>query len=55
MRHDDEVRLFAHEAKKVFNDAEVEPPLQSLDGENFRYKTANKKHDARSDVRIRGF
>jgi len=55
MRHDDECRLFAYEARKVFNDVEVEPHLQPTNGEIFHYKSANKKLDARSDVRIRGF
>jgi len=33
MRHDEVSRLFASEAKKVFRDVEVEPPLQVLNGE----------------------
>merc|ERR1712228_216601 len=55
MRHDDESRLFAYEARKVFNDVEMEPHLQAIEGEKFKYISANKKHDARSDVRERGF
>jgi len=35
MRHDDESRLFSYEARKVFNDVEVEPHLQLINGENF--------------------
>ena len=55
MRHDDESRLFAYDARKVFDVVEVEPRLQPIEGEKFKYKSANKKHDARSDVRVRGF
>ena len=55
MRHDREARLFAYEAKKVFKDVELEPQLQPLNGEQFRYKSANISPGARSDVRIRGF
>jgi len=51
MRHDDESRPFSYEARKVFNDTEVEPHLQPIEGERFKYKSANKKHDARSYVR----
>ena len=52
MRHDEENRIFAYQAKQVFNDVEVEPALQQLDGEKFKYKTANIKADARSDLQI---
>ena len=34
---------------------EVEPQLQELSGEVFKYKSANKDADARSDVKVEGF
>ena len=34
---------------------EVEPQLQSLDGETFEYKSANKDDEARSDIKCCGF
>jgi len=55
MRHDDENRIFAYQAKQVFKDVEVEPSLQRLSGEEFKYKSANLNPEARSDTRIRGF
>merc|ERR1711954_456355 len=54
MRHDEENRIFAYQAKQVFKDVETEPPLQRLSGEEFKYKTTNVRPDARSDTRIRG-
>ena len=39
----------------VFKDVEIEPHLYSLSGEEFKYKSANRKQDARSDVRVCGF
>jgi len=55
VRHDEENRLFAYQAKKVFRDVEVEPMLQELNGEVMDYKSANILPEARSDIRIRGF
>jgi len=34
---------------------ETEPQLQALQGEAFRYKSANKENDARSDIKCMGF
>ena len=34
---------------------EIEPQLQQLSGETFKYKSANKEDDARSDVKCCGF
>jgi hypothetical protein len=34
---------------------EVEPQLQPLSGEEFKYNSANKEPDARSDVKVCGF
>ena len=56
-RHDDVKKLFALECRRVFSDVGLEPMLAPLEGEEatFRYKTANRKDDARSDVRVRNF
>ena len=55
MRHDEPKNLFAKLAAEAFRDVETEPLLQPLTGEVLKRKTANRKDDARSDVRIRGF
>jgi len=34
---------------------EVEPKLQKLNGENFKYKSSNKDENARSDIKCLGF
>ena len=34
---------------------EPEPALQKLTGEGFKYKSANKEDDARSDLKVTGF
>ena len=38
-----------------FNEVEIEPQLQALSGEKFKYKSANKEADARSDIKCCGF
>ena len=38
-----------------FHAVETEPTLQSLSGEAFKFKSANKDDDARSDVKCLGF
>ena len=38
-----------------FNEVELEPQLQELTGEQFKYKTTNKESDARSDIKCNGF
>jgi len=38
-----------------YKDVVWEPELQTLEGESFNYKTANKEDEARSDVRVLGF
>ena len=38
-----------------FNEVEIEPQLQELTGEQFKYKTTNKESDARSDIKCNGF
>jgi hypothetical protein len=54
-RHDEMERLWALQCKKIFNDVECEPQLEELEGEEFRYGSANVKEEARSDVRVRNF
>ena len=34
---------------------EIEPKLQKLNGEEFKYKSANKDENARSDIKCLGF
>ena len=55
MRHDDPVTLLAQEAKKVFNDVQVEPSLAPLTGEDLEARSANRADNARSDLVIRSF
>ena len=38
-----------------YKDVVWEPELQTLEGETFKYQTANKEDEARSDVRVLGF
>ena len=40
---------------EICNDVQIEPKLQSLSGEHFDAKTANKHEDARLDISARGF
>jgi hypothetical protein len=54
-RHDEFEKVWAVNCKKVFKDVQCEPILQDLDGEEMKFKSANKADDARSDVRVRGF
>ena len=55
MRHNDPTHFLASCMKAVYNDVEVEPKLQPLTGESLRHRTANTVHDARADIRVRGF
>lgn len=55
MRHDDPKKLFAGLCREVFNDVEIEPPLQPLSGEKMALASAITEDEARSDVRVRGF
>ena len=55
MRHNDPTDFLASCMKEVYNDVEVEPKLQPLTGESLRHRTANIVHDARADIRVRGF
>ena len=40
---------------EICNDVQIEPQLQSLSGEHFDAKTANKHEDARLDISATGF
>ena len=55
MRHDEVTNFLASCMKEIHNDVEVEPTLQPITGEAFRYRTANVEPDARADIRVRGF
>ena len=55
MRHNDPTDFLASCMKEVYNDVEVEPKLQPLTGESLRHRTANTVHNARADIRMRGF
>lgn len=54
MRHDEPKNLFASLTSEVYRDVEIEPPLEPLNGEQLP-PSANKREDARSDVRVRGY
>ena len=54
MRHDEPKNLFASLTSEVYRDVETEPPLVPLSGEQLP-PSANKREDARSDVRVRGY
>ena len=54
MRHDQPKVLFAREAKRVFNDAEIEPSLEPLSGEVLKYKSSKIGDDARSRWKLLG-
>ena len=42
-------------AQSIYKDVVMEPQLQQLSGESFKYKSANKDEEARSDLQIPGF
>ena len=47
--------LTAELLTEVCHDVEVEPHLQPLDDETFKYKTANVEDGARLDISMNGF
>ena len=53
-RHNDVRNFTAELLSEVCNDVAVEPMLTPLTGENLKYRTANRKDDARVDVSARG-
>ena len=55
MRHDDVRDVLASMLKDVCADVEVEPSLQPLSGESFRYRSTLRDDDAHPDIRVRGF
>ena len=55
MRHDDQTIFLAKYMKEIYHDVELEPQLQPLTGETFRHQSANTEHDARANIRVRGF
>ena len=54
-RHNEVRDITANLLSEVCNDVAVEPILQPLTGEKFRYRTANRSAEARLDVSARGF
>jgi hypothetical protein len=54
-RHNEVRDITANLLSEVCNDVAVEPILQPLTGEQFRYRTANRSAEARLDVSARGF
>jgi hypothetical protein len=55
MRHDAIRNLLAAEMREVLRDVQLEPPLTPLTGEEILPASANREHDARVDIRARGF
>ena len=55
MRHDEVQDVTAELLQEIVNDVKVEPQLQPITGEEFRWKTANTAKDARLDISARGF
>ena len=56
MQHDTVKNLLAEcMRERGVRGVEVEPQLQHLSGETFKYRTANKEDDARSDIKCFGF
>ena len=54
-QHNEVCDLTASLLKEVCQDVSIEPSLQPLTGENFRYKTAKTADDAWLDISARGF
>jgi hypothetical protein len=55
MRHDAIRDLLATEMQEILHDVETEPGLTPLSGEIILPSSANREHDARTDIRARGF
>ena len=55
IRHDEIRDITCSLLKEVCNDVTKEPLLQSLQGEEFHYKTAKVEQEARVDISARGF
>ena len=55
IRHNDIRDITANWLSEVCHDVEREPPLMPLTGETIIPQTANRRDDARADIRARGF
>ena len=55
MRHNDIQDITANWLSEVCHDVEREPPLLPLTGETIIPQSANRRDDARADIRARGF
>ena len=55
IRHNQVRNITATLLNEICNDVQIEPQLQSLSGEHFDAKTANKHEDARFDISASGF
>ena len=55
LRHNELRDFTAAALSEVCHDVAIEPVLQPLSGESFRYATANVEDEARLDVSVRGF
>ena len=56
LMHNEVNYVFYDTAKQAgFKDVVMEPTLQTLSGESFKYKSANQDQEARSDLRVHGF
>ena len=54
MRHDAIRDTFAELMNEVCHDVEIEPHLQSLQGESFDHRTTNTEDEARLDIKASG-
>ena len=55
LRHNENRDTFATLLDEVCHDVEIEPKLQSLEGESFHNKTTTTEDDARLDIKANGF
>jgi hypothetical protein len=55
IQHNEVRDLFVDVMREAGHVVEAEPLLQKLTGEGFKYKSANKENDARSDLKVTGF
>ena len=55
IRHNDLRHLTAKILSEVCYDAEIEPTVVPLSGEDLSNQTANRSNETRFDVRVRGF
>ena len=55
LRHNEVGDITAEMIKEMCTNVEIEPRLQSLDGENLQLRTANREDEARLDIRATDF